>query len=216
MIFEEVGHRRFQIDILALWNTQRGKQAVISKHPTIYYIYFESSRRDRKFAEKSVIDVGFQEYWDRDNSRWVWTIELTSGTDSSIQKEREGERLEETGMRDQRTGDGVGGGGGEGHWTIAATYVENRVTNHKRVYDDASNHWPQRIIDGYGRCRVSIRRTIEMKGCTRTVKAGPCGHPPPERYSMIWIAIPLVLLYTTDRSASLSLKADFHQYTLSV
>lgn len=54
---------------------------------------------------------------------------------------------------------------------VAATYVENRVTNHKRVYDGASDHWPQRIIDGYGRCRVSIRRTIEMKGCTRTVKA---------------------------------------------
>lgn len=58
-----------------------------------------------------------------------------------------------------------------GHWTVAATYVENRVTNHKRVYGGASDHWPQRIIDGYGRCRVSIRRTIEMKGCTRTVKA---------------------------------------------
>lgn len=55
--------------------------------------------------------------------------------------------------------------------TVAATYVENRVTNHKRVYGGASDHWPQRIIDGYSRCRVSIRRTIEMKGCTRTVKA---------------------------------------------
>lgn len=62
-------------------------------------------------------------------------------------------------------------GKGGGHWTVAATYVENRVTNHKRVYGGASDHWPQRIIDGYGRCRVSIRRTIEMKGCTRTVKA---------------------------------------------
>lgn len=58
-----------------------------------------------------------------------------------------------------------------GHRTVAATYVENRVTNHKRVYGGASDHWPQRIIVGYGRCRVSIRRTIEMKGCTRTVKA---------------------------------------------
>lgn len=74
-----------------------------------------------------------------------------------------GERLEETGEG--------GRGGGEEHRTAAATYVENRVTNHKRVYGGASDHWPQRIIDGYGRCRVSIRRTIEMKGCTRTVKA---------------------------------------------
>lgn len=66
--------------------------------------------------------------------------------------------------------------------TVAATYVENRVTNHKRVYGGASDHWPQRIIDGYGRCRVSIRRTIEMKGCTRTVKADLVAIPRAERH----------------------------------
>lgn len=80
-----------------------------------------------------------------------------------------------------------------GHRTIAATYVENRVTNHKRVYGGASDHWPQRIIDGYGRCRVSIRRTIEMKGCTRTVKADLVAIPQraDERSGTAGIAIPL-------------------------
>lgn len=80
-----------------------------------------------------------------------------------------------------------------GHRTVAATYVENRVTNHKRVYGGASDHWPQRIIDGYGRCRVSIRRTIEMKGCTRTVKADLVAIPrrADERSGTAGIAIPL-------------------------
>lgn len=75
----------------------------------------------------------------------------------------------------------------------AATYVENRVTNHKRVYGGASDHWPQRIIDGYGRCRVSIRRTIEMKGCTRTVKADLVAIPrrADEQSGTAGIAIPL-------------------------
>lgn len=31
------------------------------------------------------------------------------------------------------------------------------------IYATTSEHWPQRIIDGYGWCRVSIRRTIETK-----------------------------------------------------
>lgn len=95
-----------------------------------------------------------------------------------------GERLEETGRATRRRG---------GHRTVAATYVENRVTNHKRVYGGASDHWPQRIIDGYGRCRVSIRRTIEMKGCTRTVKADLVAIPrrADERSGTAGIAIPL-------------------------
>lgn len=94
-----------------------------------------------------------------------------------------GERLEETGE----------GRGEEGRTSVAATYVENRVTNHKRVYGGASDHWPQRIIDGYGRCRVSIRRTIEMKGCTRTVKADLVAIPQQadERSGTAGIAIPL-------------------------
>jgi len=77
--------------------------------------------------------------------------------------------------------------------TVAATYVENRVTNHKRVYGGASDHWPQRIIDGYSRCRVSIRRTIEMKGCTRTVKAELVTIPrwTDERSGRAGIAVPL-------------------------
>lgn len=87
-----------------------------------------------------------------DNIRRAQTTERANGTR---------ERLEERPESGEETERG----------TVAATYVENRVTNHKRVYGGASDHWPQRIIDGYGRCRVSIRRTIEMKGCTRTVKA---------------------------------------------
>lgn len=77
--------------------------------------------------------------------------------------------------------------------TVAATYVENRVTNHKRVYGGASDHWPQRIMDGYSRCRVSIRRTIEMKGCTRTVKAELVTIPrwTDERSGRAGIAVPL-------------------------
>lgn len=89
---------------------------------------------------------------------------------------------------------GEGRGGEEDIGTVAATYVENRVTNHKRVYGGASDHWPQRIIDGYGRCRVSIRRTIEMKGCTRTVKADlvrPSPDKRTSRASTTGIAIPL-------------------------
>lgn len=96
-----------------------------------------------------------------------------------------GERLEETGRATRRRRGG--------HRTVAATYVENRVTNHKRVYGGASDHWPQRIIDGYGRCRVSIRRTIEMKDCTRTVKADLVAIPrrADERSGTAGIAIPL-------------------------
>lgn len=95
-----------------------------------------------------------------------------------------GERLEETGEGRRKRG---------GHRTVAATYVENRVTNHKRVYGGASDHWPQRIIDGYGRCRVSIRRTIEMKGCTRSVKADLVAIPrrADEQSGTAGIAIPL-------------------------
>lgn len=79
------------------------------------------------------------------------------------------ERGKERGRKREKEGETRKGRGYIG--SVAATYVENRVTNHKRVYGGASDHWPQRIIDGYSRCRVSIRRTIEMKGCTRTVKA---------------------------------------------
>lgn len=86
------------------------------------------------------------------------------------------------------------------HRMVAATYVENRVTNHKRVYGGASDHWPQRIIDGYSRCRVSIRRTIEMKGCTRTVKAELVTIPrwTDERSGRAGIAVPL----DTNQSSS--------------
>lgn len=106
-----------------------------------------------------------------------------------------------------------------GHRTVAATYVENRVTNHKRVYGGASDHWPQRIIDGYGRCRVSIRRTIEMKGCTRTVKADLVAIPrrADERSGTAGIAIPLdtepapcpsSLYFSTDPTMSTRMGRD--------
>lgn len=111
----------------------------------------------------------------RDNTRWVRMIERANGARREIGRNWRGMR---------RRG---------GHRTVAATYVENRVTNHKRVYDGASDHWPQRIIDGYGRCRVSIRRTIEMKGCTRTVKADLVAIPrwADEQSGTAGIAIPL-------------------------
>lgn len=72
------------------------------------------------------------------------------------------------------------------------THVENRVTNHKGcVYN--GGHWPWRIIDGHGRCRVSIRPTIETK--RGTDRESGLDHPPLNREQTGGLRSPFCVLH---------------------